>query len=215
MKIYGIRNTKTTKGHPRANGKVERFMRTLKVHLGMMVNAAQDNWPKCCPLIGQAYRSTPGVYKYSPFEILFGMSMRTPLDLQRGAPPNTIPDSDPETYPGKLRKILDTIHHEIREQMKHSTEYMKMKKRYDQSLNITPFNAGDSVWYYSRERKKGKTEKLLPPCHGPYIIMGVINECVARIQEPTTGKIMIVHMDKLAAYRPAKSPLKAAWLTIL
>ena len=179
----------------------------------MMVNEAQDDWPKYLPLICQAYRSTPGAYKYSPYEIVFGMPMRTPLDLERGIPPQSIPAEGNLNYPDRLRKILDKIHEEVRLQIKSSAEYIK--KKYDQQLTITPFKPGDSVWYYCRDRRKGKTTKLMPPWQGPFIILDVINECVARIQNPATGKLLIVHMDKLAAYRPTKNPRKAAWLTVL
>ena len=213
MAIYGVKKTTTTKGHPGANGKAEKFIHTLKQHLGMMVNLTQDDWPKYLPLICQAYRSTPGIHGYSPYEILFGTPMRTPLDLQRGVPPNAIPTDTNLEYPENLRKILDIIHHEVREQIRAAAEYMK--KRYDQKLTITPFKPGDSVWYYCRDRRKGKTTKLMPPWQGPFIIMDVINECVARIHNPATGKYLIVHMDKLAAFRPTNNQLKAAWLTVL
>lgn len=213
MAIYGIRDTQTTKGHPQGNGKVERFIETLKLHLGMMINEMQDDWPKHLPLIGQAYRSTPGIFKYSPFEILFGMRMRTPLDLERGAPPNSITTSDPNKYPAKIREILEKIHQEIRNQMKEATT--NMKKRYDQRATLAPFKPGDTVWYYNRDRKKGKTTKLIAPWQGPFIVVNTINDCVARIQNPTTKKMLVVHMDKLASYRQTKNPMKSAWLTLL
>ena len=131
--------------------------------------------------------------------------MKTPLDLQRGAPPISLPAQNPQNYPQNVRKILDKIHQEVREQIKSSAEYMKRK--YDQQLTIAPFKAGDSVWYYNRYRRKGKTTKLW---QGPYIVVDVINDCVARMQDPITNKFLMVHMDKLATYRASKNPLKAA-----
>lgn len=90
-----------------------------------------------------------------------------------------------------------------------------MKKRYDQRATLAPFKPGDTVWYYNRDRKKGKTTKLIAPWQGPFIVVNTINDCVARIQNPTTKKMLVVHMDKLASYRQTKNLMKSAWLTLL
>lgn len=44
MKIYGVEKMRTTRAHPSANGKVERYIKTLKKHLAMMVNENHDDW---------------------------------------------------------------------------------------------------------------------------------------------------------------------------
>ena len=115
MKIYGVEKTRRTKAHPSANGKVERYIKTLKKHLAMMVKETHDDWDQYLPLINQAYRSCAGAFKYSPYEILFGMSMRTPLDAERGAPPITSITNSRNDYPHQLRKNLQMIHDEVRE----------------------------------------------------------------------------------------------------
>jgi len=85
MTLYGITKTKTTAFHPKANGKVEIFIKTLKEHLRILVQRNQKDWPKYLPLICQVYKSLPvSTTKFSPYEILFGAQMRTPLDLARG-----------------------------------------------------------------------------------------------------------------------------------
>ena len=124
--------------------------------------------------------------------------MRTPLDLKRSAPPHSLPTADPQNYPEKLRKILDQIHQEIREQTKLRAE--RMKKRYDQELTTSPFKAGDTVCFYNVDRRKSKATKLMPPWNVSFTVQDIINDCVARIKNPASGKLLVVHMDKLAAY---------------
>ena len=53
MTLYGITKTKTTPYHPRANDKVEVFIRTLKQHLSMLVKKNQEDWPQFLPIICQ------------------------------------------------------------------------------------------------------------------------------------------------------------------
>ena len=89
MTLYGITKTRTTPFHPRSNGKVEVFIRTLKQHLCMLVRQDQKDWPKYLPIICQVYRALPvSSTSFSPYEIMFGAPMRLPIDLLRGEPPD-------------------------------------------------------------------------------------------------------------------------------
>ena len=58
LKIYGIYKSRTAALHASANGRVERFIRTLKEHLKFVANKEQGNWDQVLPLILQAYRAT-------------------------------------------------------------------------------------------------------------------------------------------------------------
>lgn len=124
-----------------------------------------------------------------------------------------MPSTSQDKYPGQLRQILNVIHEEIRKQT--TLAAAQMKKRYDQKSTLTPFKEGDTVWYYSIIRKKGKTTKLTTPWHGPYIVTYKLNDYVVRIQDAMTEKFFIVHVDKLAAYAKPRNPIKSAWLTVL
>ena len=58
LKIYGIYKSRTAALHASANGRVERFIRTLKEHLKFVANKEQGNRDQVLPLILQAYRAT-------------------------------------------------------------------------------------------------------------------------------------------------------------
>ena len=80
--LLGISHIKTSVYHPEANGLVERFNGTLKHMLKKFVENQIDNWDKYLPYVLFAYREVPCQSTgYSPFELLYGRSIRGPFSL--------------------------------------------------------------------------------------------------------------------------------------
>lgn len=214
MELYNIKKYRTSSFHPAANGKAERWVKTLKQHLAMLVEKDQKRWPKYLPFITQAYRSMPHTSTtFSPFEVMFGAPMRSPLEMTQGTPP-----ASPQlksTYPHWVRETLQAIHDVVREMSLKAAN--KMKEYYDRTAGLVYFQPGDKVYLYHPRRKKGVSPKLTTPWEGPYTILNVINDCNARIQfdEPPHTRL-IVHMDRLATYPHTstnQNTITAAWLT--
>lgn len=142
--------------------------------------------------------------------------MRSPLDLQRGLPPN--PQQQEEVtiqqYPLWLREILEQIHQQVRQNM--SEAAIRMKSHYDLHSSLAPFKAGDLVWFYNRKRIKGKNPKLNTPWEGPYQVRKIINDCLAAIRHcHPPHKCRIIHLDKLASYALPLNSVQAAWLIVV
>jgi len=203
MTLYGIEKVKTTPFHPRANGKVEVFIRTLKQHLRMLVAQDQKDWPKYLLIICQVYRALPTTStSYSPYEILFGNLMRMPIDLMRGEPPNHPPclqaNKAYKDYPLVLRQHLWKIHKDVRENIHISAQ--RMKENYDKTSNYIPFQENQKVWLFTPIRKKGQSPKLQTHWSGPWEIISILNDCVARIKNLQNNKLKIVNVERLAPY---------------
>ncbi|KAK3922116.1 Transposon Ty3-I Gag-Pol polyprotein [Frankliniella fusca] len=213
--IYGIQSSNISIAHPAANGKAEKWVRTLKEHIAIMIENDRKNWPNTLPLICQAYRSMPHTStKFSPYEVIFGAPMRTPLDLKLGLPPTTNQEVNPDHYPFWLRQTLSNIHDQVRENLQDSA--LRMKRHYDLHASVAPFQVGQLVWFYNRKRIKGKSPKLDTPWEGPYKIVKILNDCIAAIQSCHNSQLTrIVHMDKLASYSQPLDSVQAAWLTIV
>uniref|UniRef100_A0AAY5KA75 Gypsy retrotransposon integrase-like protein 1 n=1 Tax=Esox lucius TaxID=8010 RepID=A0AAY5KA75_ESOLU len=75
----GFKHRKITPYWPKANGEVERFMRTLKKTV-MTSNAESKPWKQCLYSFLRNYRATPhGTTQKSPAELLFGRKINTTL----------------------------------------------------------------------------------------------------------------------------------------
>ena len=210
MQLYNIKKYRTSAFHPSANGKAERWIKTLKQQLSMLVDSTQRNWDKYLPFIAQAYRNQPsGVHGFSPYEVMFGAKMKTPLTLSQGSPPWA---GEVHTKVAEVRERLAAIHELVRRRQEAAAT--KMKQYYDTTALLTPFKAGDKVFLYHPKRKKGISPKLASPWEGPYTITTIINDCNARVRSDTyPHKVYIVHMDRLAAYPSSKEESMAAWLS--
>ncbi|KAJ1518953.1 hypothetical protein ONE63_011441 [Megalurothrips usitatus] len=217
--LYQIKKYKISVKHPQANGKVERWIKTLKLQLALLIGNNPLTWPDYLPFIAQAYRSLPNeVTKCSPYEIMFGAPMRTPLHMERGTPPCEDDWSHYKTaYPLFVREALTKIHDIVRESKMQAAK--RMKQLYDKTAMLSPFKVGDKVYYYKKNTQRGVMRKLTSPWLGPFTVTDIINDCNAQIQDdaPPYTK-MIVHIDKLAAYTPQDSEcdlVTAAWLTFI
>ncbi|KAK3918320.1 Retrovirus-related Pol polyprotein from transposon 412 [Frankliniella fusca] len=211
MDLYHIKKLRTSSYHPSANGKAERWIRTLKKSIAMLVGKAQHNWPDYVPFVAQAYRSLPhSAHKFSPYEVLFGAPMRTPSTLTQGIPPQA---KLLESYPYEVREALGQIHDAVRTM--NSQAATKMKEYYDKTAMIQPFVVGDKALLYRKVRKSGESLKLKALWEGPFKIIGILNDCNARIERIDPPKErLIVHMDRLAPY-PKTDDSPGAWLNFL
>jgi len=210
MELYNIKKYRTTAYHPSANGKAERWVRTLKQSLKLLCQGAKDKWVDYLPFIAQAYRSLPhSSHKFSPYEVLFGAPMRTPLHVSREPPPILSPII--EAYPWAIRNALIKIHEDMRRIRAEAAT--RMKAYYDRTACLAPFQPGNQVFLYNKAIKKTGSKKLHIAWLGPYKILTLLNDCEARIQninKPTD--IQLVHMDRLAPY-PTQADDVGTWLS--
>ncbi|KAK3920982.1 Retrovirus-related Pol polyprotein from transposon 412, partial [Frankliniella fusca] len=156
----------------------------------------RENWPKYLPFIAQAYRNLPhSSHKFSPYEVMFGAAMRSPLDAERGSPPKNVDMH--KLYPMWVRKTMQDIHEVVADMNKKAAK--RMKAYYDRNATLSPFLEGDLVYLYYPRRVTGISAKLTTRWEGPYKVVNLINDCNARIERvDNPSKKLIVHIDRLA-----------------
>ena len=78
----GIYQSRTTAYHPQYDGQVERQNHTLPEMLAAFVFEHKDDWDSWDSLAVYAYNtSCHESTDFSPYELVFGRSPRTPLEL--------------------------------------------------------------------------------------------------------------------------------------
>ncbi|XP_070385441.1 uncharacterized protein [Dermacentor albipictus] len=99
-RLLSIKQLHTTPYHPMANGLVERFNGTLKQMLKRMCQERPRDWDRYLAPLLFAYREVPQEsLQFSPFELLYGRSVRGPLAVLRELWTNdAIPDELRTTY---------------------------------------------------------------------------------------------------------------------
>ena len=219
MNLYKVRKSRISAGKPSSNGKVENYIKSLTRQVTVLAAEEPKDWPDFLPHVLHAYRAAiSSVTGFSPYEIMFGRKMRVPLDMAHGVPPG-MELQDPQSYPAVLRERLDKIHKIVRENVQLAASRMKI--RYDKLSTLVYFKPGDIVMRYNRRRRVGKSTKLYATWDGPFIILDLLNDCIARIEEvlPIDSatrkkrKRFIVHVDKLAAIGSHMVDQNGQWLT--
>ena len=192
--LLGTVKTKTTPYHPRSDGLVERFNRTLLAMLAMFVSQEHDNWDDLLPFMMLAYNTTVHTTTgFTPYRLVFGDECNfLPGNLVHRELRPDPPPGDPGTYASWVQKALYESYDEVRMQQQRATH--RQKRNYDSKAVARTFPIG--CWtprYYPPARKN----KLCSPWIGLYRIVRAPMEWVVGIQVNADVRIVYVHMDDL------------------
>lgn len=162
----------------------ERFNQTLTTHLMKVVNDNADDWDLHVDPILFGYRTnTQKATKMSPFELMFGVKARIPIDIQ-GVEDC---DGDEEMLETRLKRVLelDDVLVGTRELAKENIKEAQatMKKRYDLKRAPPTYQVGDKVLKYNRRRETRMGDKLQVRYSGPYIIERVLGKGVYQLRD--------------------------------
>ena len=191
--LLGTVKTKTTPYHPRSDGLVERFNRTLLAMLAMFVSREHDNWDDMLPFLMLAYNTTVHTTTgFTPYRLVFGEESNLPGNLVHRELRPDPPPGDPGTYASWVQQALHESYDEVRAQQQRATH--RQKRNYDSKAVARSFPIGCwTLRYYPPARKN----KLCSPWIGPYKIVRAPMEWVVGIQVDADARIFYVHMDDL------------------
>ena len=196
--LLGTVKTKTTPYHPRSDGLVERFNRTLLAMLAMFVSQEHDNWDDLLPFMMLAYNTTVHTSTgYTPYRLVFGDECNLPGNLVHRELRADPPPGDPGTYASWVQQALYESYDEVRAQQQRATH--RQKRNYDSKAvaRAFPINCW-TLRYYPPARKN----KLCAPWIGPYKVVRAPMEWVVGIQLNADARIIYVHMDDLKRCAP-------------
>ena len=147
-----MRHDKTSAYHPQSNGLCERFHKTLKISLSLVVNKGKNNWDTFIPDMVAAYRTTPhSVTKETPCFLMFGRQFRVSPSVEFQPPTR----SYTEDFVTERDNSLREAHEIVRDLNKKERE--RHKTAYDQKYKVqrSEFKIGDSVYLKAGKLKTG------------------------------------------------------------
>ena len=200
---FSIDKTRTTAFRPQSDGLVERLNRSLEDIISKFISVNQRDWDEQLPWALMAYNSSEHeTTKFSPSMLMLGREMNLPVDLVYGPHPQTEEYPD-ETgviyeYTDDLQKRLWKVHAKARDNIVKASD--RQKRQYDIKANVNSFEVGDVVWLFKYNRVKNRSPKLQRNWDGPYFITEVISDIIYRIQKTPTGRMQVVHHDRLKPY---------------
>lgn len=191
-KLLKIRKLQTTGYHPMSNGRTEITHKTLSKMLSHYVNKSQNDWDSYLSYVCMAYNSSyHEAVGYSPYEIVFGRKMETPMEANLNLSQDDKPR--PNDYVEDLRSKLREIH-QVSTQFQEKNR-KKQKMQYDVKTKVRAYTVGQRVYLYVPHVKPHRVKKLSKLWRGPYTIVQVLSplNVVLRIRK----KDIVVHVNRI------------------
>ena len=207
-KMLGITKTRTCPFHPKGDGFVERFNRTLITMVTSVLDPErhQRDWDERIPYAMFAYRtSVQASVRETPSMMMLGRETTLPVDVLVENPESEEGTQDDYAY--KLRSTLQDVHENARTNLKLAAA--KQRQMYDRNTMSRTLNRGDWVWLQNTQRKKGLTPKLMTKWTGPYLVIAKLSDVVYRVQYSQRSKPKVVHLNRLKEY---EGPPRNGWL---
>ena len=205
-RLLRIDKLRTTAYKPRTNGLIERWHRVLNTMLAKVVADNHRDWHVQLPYVLAAYRATEhDVTGYTPNKIFLGREAIMPIDLTMGVVEMT--PSSPEDFVEQQAELFREAYELVRSNTK---AYVTLqKRRYDLKVKPKQFHEGDWVYYLYPRKRVGRSPKWTRMYTGPYLVVGVLNTLLFRIQKSARAKPIIAHVDKL---KRVEGSVPRSWL---
>ena len=140
----GIKHYTSSAYHPESQGALERFHQTLKNMMRTYCTENKKDWDEGIHLLFFASReSVQDSLGYSPFELIFGHTVRGPLKLLKEQLMSEDKPRDLLTYvctfKDRLQNACEIANNNLKQTQK------DMKSRYDKNTKVRVFKPGDKV----------------------------------------------------------------------
>ena len=184
----------TTPYNPRCNGLCERINGVLKSMLKKMCQERPKDWDRYLPAILFAYREVPhSSTGFSPFELLYGRTVRGPMQILKELWTGDGEDEIRNTYQYvlELRNRLEETCQLARESLYEAQG--RQNHHYDKKARNRQFRAGQKVLVLL----PADSNKLVLQWKRPYEIKEVVNRMDYKVD--IEGNLKILHANILTA----------------
>ena len=180
--LLRIGHIRTSPYHSQTDGLAERFNGTLKTMIRRFAQEAPGEWDELLPYLLFSYREVPQASTgFSPFELLYGRSVRGPLDILREAWTEGV-DDDMEVnvsdYVVQMRERLQAMSELVGQNMEQAQA--KQKKYFDRNARDRSFEPGELVLLLLPTRSR----KMDAAWQGPFRVIKRTGPVDYRIDMP-------------------------------
>ena len=195
-RLLSIRRITTTPYNPKCNGLTEKINGVLKSMLKKLSSEKPKDWDRYVEPLLFAYREVPqDSTGFSPFELLFGRTVRGPLQILRKCWIEEQEDQEVKTsyeYVLDLKSRLEETCKVVQEQM--SKAQKRYKTYYNKKARNRTYKKGDYVLILLPT----DNNKLLLKWKGPFKIVECVSSCDYKLD--INGKTKTFHANMLKKY---------------
>ena len=192
----GIEQVTSSAYHPQSQGALERFHQTMKNMIRTYCYDNEKDWDEGIHFLMFAAReSVQESLGFSPFELVFGHTVRGPLKMMKEKWLNESEDINLLDYVSKFRYRLHKACEVAKENMKESQN--RMKTRYDKGTKERKFSPGDKVLVFLPVTGRPLQARYF----GPYVIEKKISDTDYIVLTPGRRKSKrLCHINMIKEY---------------
>ena len=199
-----VKKLQTSPYHPETNGQCECFNATLISMLGTLPTHAKKNWQEWVATLTHAYNCTISpVTGFSPYFLMFGRTLKLPLDIDLGIPVVEQEQTSHQNYAQKLHSKLQWAYQKAQENNKKESECHK--KYYDQRMRCMKLKPDDLVMVQVKALKKTGEMYKIADLNGmgdtPHQVISQLGDQpvfkVQPIDATTDNNIKVLHRNML------------------
>ena len=203
MHELGIKQYKSSAYHPESQGALERFHQTLKNMIRSYCFDTGKDWDEGVHLLLFAVReSVQESLGFSPFELVFGHSVRGPLKLlKEKLLCNDAPSLNLQQYVTDIKEKLQTVRDLAKKNLKDTQD--SMATRYNRQAVKRSFIPGDKVLVLLPVTGKPLEARF----YGPYVVVKKVGELNYVVRTPDRRKeTQLCHVNMLKPYIERNNP---------
>lgn len=193
-RLLSVQNLVSSPYHPQCNGLVERFNGTLKAMLRKLCGERPKDWDRYLESVLFAYREVrQESLGFSPFELLYGRTVRGPMAILRELWTQEEPDNDVRTtyqYVVDLRNRFEETCQLVKDCLEKASS--KAKKHFDKKTRMREMQSGDKTLILLPTAES----KLLMQWKGPYQVVDRVGPTDYRIRIGDVEKVYHINMLK-------------------
>ena len=205
--LLGIKKTQTAPYHPRSDGLIERFNRTLLNMLSKLCTDRNEDWDEHLPYVMGAYRATiQDSTGFSPNRMMLARETTMPIDLMYPSVSENSPYGCPVEYVNWVQDTLQENYERAREHLRQAAQ--RQKQHFDARASPRKLQVG--CWVLRFYPPQLSRDKLNPSYTGPYLVVKKVGEVNYLIQLDEKSTPLTIHIDDLKLYHGQNTP--ASWL---
>ncbi len=195
-RLLSIKRLTSTPYHPICNGLVEKLNGTLKSMLRKLTVEKPKDWDRYLTPLLFAYREVPQASTgFSPFELLYGRTVRGPMHILKQCWTNESVDDEVKTsyeYVIDLKSRIEDTCELVRVELAKSQS--RYKQIYDRKARHRKFKPGDKVLILLTTDHN----KLLLQWKGPFNVVECVTPCDYKLD--VNGRMRTFHANMLRQY---------------
>jgi len=164
-----------------------------------------DDWDEHLNSVTFAYRvNVQESTKYYPFELMYGIRARLPLDIDGTGDTETEDNDDPVAREKELSEPLKVTRQQAKANIAEAQG--KQKKRFDLKHRQPTYKIRDMVLRYNARLDTRMGDKLEKPYTGPFQIIEEVGRGVYRLQDGDKPIKQVVNTTRLKLWHTPGSP---------